>query len=107
MSEEQVVNIIEDVISDLNNQLDLYENDKNKTIEEKAIDISEIRTALLLLRAVKKVGLNSTKRIRINTCFYNRQLINSAKQIIKVNEDLLTQYKDLSQVCYYTIPDLE
>lgn len=105
--ENIVVDTVKDVMSDLRQKADQYNLDKNMLIEDKAILLAEIKSALIALRGVNKSASTVSKRGRITNCLCNQQLIYLAMKSISQNEELETQYNDLQDICHYSIPELK
>lgn len=103
MTEDTVVAKVQDVIFELQKKQDSCKSDNNITIEDKAVYLSELNTALLLLRSVKRSGRRASVRVKTNTCYNNNQLINCAKECIKYNEELEAEYTNLKGICYYPV----
>lgn len=105
--EDKVLDVVEDVITDLNDKISDYKNDQTLTLEDKAIPLSEVRIALILLNNVKKSSVNASRRAKINNCLSNQQLIFSATKVMSYNDELVDEIELLETVRYYQIPELE
>lgn len=105
--ENSVLDVVEDVIMDLSDKMQKYKNDQTLTLEDKAIPLSEIQVALVLLKNVKKSSPTSSIRAKISNCFVNQQLLFSASKVLSYNDELADDIKLLETVKYYQIPELD
>lgn len=105
--EDKVLDVVEDVIADLNDKIVDYKVDQTLTLEDKAIPLSEVRVALILLNSIKKSSANASKRVRISNCLDNQQLMFLANRVMSYNDELVDEIQLLNTVRYYQIPELE
>lgn len=106
-TEDKVLDVVEDVIADLNDKILDYKNDQTLTLEDKAIPLSEVRVALILLNSIKKSSANASRRTRISNCLNNQQLMFLANKVMSYNDELVDEIELLNTVRYYQIPELE
>lgn len=96
--EEALMLSVEDVLADLRVEAKKLGKDEHTTLEEKAISLAEINTAILLLSKIKAPSSRTSKRSEISTYFFNQQLIHLAKKSIEENESLSVIYKDMTDM---------
>lgn len=106
-SEQNIEETVTDVMYDLRKKAEAYNSDSNMLIEDKAIYLAEIKSAIIILNGVKKSVATLSKRGKITNCLCNQQLIYLAMKSISQNDDLAVQYQDLKDICHYHIPELE
>lgn len=106
IDEEKVIAVVNSVKSNLQEYIDDYKLDNTLTVDFKAVVLAELRSAIYLLSDVKALSPKSSKTAKINNCVKNQQLIYLARMSIRYVDRLTACYDDLTEINYYTIPEL-
>ena len=96
-----VMQSVENVITELNAQIDKYNSDSDLTVEDEAVYLAEIKSAIRLLKGVHMPTTTYSKRRQYCTYRENQQLIYLAKLSIQENDGLTQQYNTLKNISYY------